>query len=105
MTELLLLIIIILLLCYLIYFLKKQVDEKSSEETKSSYIKVLPEYINKNCEIILNTPLAGIDIMFSVKGVLIDLDDEWAMIEVPAKKKSSIKLFRIDNINSIKEIK
>ena len=45
-----------------------------------------------------------IDIMFSVKGILIDMDDEWIMLEISEKKKKIIKMIRIDNISSIKEI-
>ncbi len=41
--------------------------------------------------------------MLSVKGILIDMDDEWIMIEVVKKKKTTRKMFQIDNI-SIKEI-
>ena len=32
------------------------------------------------------------------------LDEEWIMLEVEAKKKKVLKMFRIDNISSIKEI-
>lgn len=104
MTDILL-IIIILLLAYLIYFLKGKSGDKKVEETKQSYSKVLPDYLNKSCEIIVKEPLVSIDIMFSVKGILIDYDEEWVMLKVQAKKKASIKMFRIENINSIKEIR
>ena len=45
-----------------------------------------------------------IDIMFSVRGILVDLDDEWVMVKTQDKKKKSIKIFRIDNVSGIKEI-
>lgn len=60
--------------------------------------------MNKKCEIIIKEPLAAIDIMFNVKGVLVDMDEEWLMLEVETKKKRSWKMFRIENISSIKEI-
>ena len=55
-------------------------------------------------EITLKEPLVALDIMFSAKGILIDLDEEWVMLEVEVKKKKVVKMFRIDNISSIKEI-
>lgn len=42
--------------------------------------------------------------MFSVTGILLDLDEEWVMMEVEEKKKKIIKMFRINNIKNIKEI-
>lgn len=96
------LIIIIVLLVYIIYDTKK--DQELPKKTKLSYQKILPEYLKKMCEITLKEPLASIDIMFSVKGILVDADDEWVMIEVEYKKKKVLKMFRIDNIKSIKEL-
>lgn len=96
------LIIIIVLLVYIIYDTKK--DQELPKKTKLSYQKILPEYLKKMCEITLKEPLASIDIMFSVKGILVDADDEWVMIEVECKKRKVLKMFRIDNIKSIKEL-
>lgn len=96
------LIMIIVLLVYIIYDTKK--DQELPKKTKLSYQKILPEYLKKMCEITLKEPLASIDIMFSVKGILVDADDEWVMIEVECKKKKVLKMFRIDNIKSIKEL-
>lgn len=96
------LIIIIVLLVYIIYDTKK--DQELPKKTKLSYQKILPEYLKKMCEITLKEPLTSIDIMFSVKGILVDADDEWVMIEVECKKKKVLKMFRIDNIKSIKEL-
>lgn len=101
MTDILL-IIIIVLLAYIIRVLKERGGSEKKEEKK--YHKVLPEYLNKMCEITLKEPLAALDIMFSVKGILMDFDDEWVMLEVDAKKKKVVKMFRIDNISSMKEI-
>lgn len=104
MTDLLLLIII-LLLAYMIYSLKKQPGNQKNEGTGISYAKVIPEYLNKLCEIIVKEPMPSIDVMFSVKGILIDYDGEWLMLRVEGRKASSIKMFRTENIASIKEIK
>ena len=103
MTDILL-IIIIALLAYVIHILKERLGNDKKEEKKISYQKVLPEYLNKMCEITIKEPLVTLDIMFSAKGILIDLDEDWIMLEVEVKKKKVIKMFRIDNISSIKEI-
>ena len=103
MTDILL-IIIIAMLAYVIHLMKERTVSGEKEEKKTSYQKVLPEYLNKMCEITLKEPLAALDIMFSAKGILVDLDEEWVMLEVEVKKKKVVKMFRIDNISSIKEI-
>ena len=103
MTDILL-IIIIALLAYMIHILKEHTGNGKKEEKKVSYQKVLPEYLNKMCEITLKEPLVALDIMFSAKGILIDLDEDWVMLEVEVKKKKVVKMFRIDNISSIKQI-
>lgn len=103
MTDILL-IIIIALLAYIIHLLKEKFGGKEKEDKIVSYRKVLPEYLNKMCEITLKEPLAALDIMFSAKGILVDLDEEWVMLEVEVKKKKVVKMFRIDNISSVKEI-
>ena len=103
MTDLLL-IIIILLLAYLIHMLKGKTEESNTAGDGFSYAKVLPDYLNKSCEIIVKEPLAAIDVMFTVKGVLLDFDEEWLMLEVKGKKISTTKMLRIENISSIKEI-
>lgn len=104
MTDLLLLIII-LLLAYLIYLLRGQMGDNIMKRKKPSYAAVLPDYLNKTCEIRVKEPLAALDMMFSAKGVLTDYDEEWLILCVKGKKSQSMKMFRIENIASIKEIK
>lgn len=96
------LIIIVVLLVYIIYDRKK--EAKDAKKPRLSYQKILPEYVKKYCEITVKEPLVSIDIMYSVKGVLADVDEEWAMMEVECKKKKVLKIFRCDNVSSIKEI-
>ena len=67
MTDILL-IIIIAMLAYMIQILKERIGNDKKEGRKGSYQKVLPDYLNKMCEITLKEPLAVLDIMFSVKG-------------------------------------
>ena len=51
MTDILL-IIIIAMLVYMIHIMKEQTGSEEKEKKKISYQKVLPEYLNKMCEII-----------------------------------------------------
>ena len=97
----LLLFIIIGLLIYIICEMKK--GEENQREPNCSFREVLGDYRGKICEITVKEPLM-IDIMFSVRGILVDLDDEWVMVKTQDKKKKSIKIFRIDNVSGIKEI-
>ena len=96
-----LLIVIIGLLIYIICEYKK---ENRKVDTKISWEKLLPVYIWKNCEIVVKEPLVDIDVMYSVKGIMTDVDDEWLEMECTVKKKKVLKIFRIANVNGIKEI-
>ena len=49
-------------------------------------------------------PLVNIDVMYSVKGIMTDVDDEWLEMECTVKKKKVLKIFRIANVSGIKEI-
>lgn len=45
-----------------------------------------------------------LDVMYSARGVLIDMDDEWIMLEREQKSKKSVKVLRIEKVGGIKEI-
>ena len=96
-----LLIVLIGLLIYIIWEEKKGNEQEKQEFSWSSF---LPEYKGKNCEIVVKEPLPYIDIMYSEKGILLDVDDEWIMLSCRQKKKTVVKILRIDNISSVKEI-
>lgn len=100
MTNFLVLVVIGLLV-YIICEYKKEGKEVKKE---ISYKEVLPQFLNKNCEIILKESLVSIDALYSVKGVLTDVDEEWIMLEMVGKSKKKMKVLRIDNIGGIKEI-
>ena len=100
MTEFLILVAIGLLI-YIVVDRKKESNEVKKE---ISYKEILPDYMNRNCEIIVKKPMAGIDAMYSIKGLLVDADDVWLMLEGTEKKKKVTKVFRIDLISGIKEI-
>lgn len=97
-----LLIIIICQLAYIIHKIGKPVKE---EKTTMDYRKVMPDYIGKECELILKEALYAIDIMYSITGKIIDCDEAWVIIEVSNKKKPVQKMIQISNIGSVKEIK
>lgn len=102
MTELLLFVIIGMLL-YMMDILKKLKTEDKKENKKFSYKDVLPDYKNKKCEIAVKTPMPGIDVMLNVQGTIEDFDESWVAISTENKKKSSIKIIRVENIAGIKE--
>lgn len=94
-------LIIIGLLIYVLCELKK---DKPKPKPQLPYKEILPQYLNKTCEITVKTPLPSIDIIYNIKGTLIAVDPEWIMLETHTKKKTTTKIFRISNISGIKEI-
>lgn len=96
-----LLIVIIGLLIYIICENKKA---PKPDRAPMPWERLLHEYIGKNCDIVVKDPLINIDVIYSVKGILTDVDDEWLELECTVKKKKVLKIFRIDNVSSVKEI-
>ena len=70
---------------YIINEMKK--SQKAQEKPKESFRQALPQFRGKMCEITLEEPLVMIDAVFSVKGILVDADDEWVMMETISRKK------------------
>lgn len=96
-----LLIVAIGLLVYMICERKK--GEK--EETAGiSYREIIPKLSGKDCEITVKDPMFDIDVVYSMQGIILDVDDEWVMVEQREKKKKSVKVIRIENIEGMKEI-
>lgn len=98
-----LLCIIIGLLIYMIWT-QKENEEKDKVNKSMDYHEILPMYLMRNCEIRVKKPLFSIDIAYCYKGTLLDIDDEWLMLKKQEKKKEIIKIIRISNIKSVKEI-
>lgn len=96
--------LILVLLGFGIYMIVELEEKNNVTKQTVSYKQILPEYYQKNCEIRVKNAMPAIDIMYSVKGIVADMDDEWVMIEVAGKKKTTVKIMRIENINGIKEI-
>lgn len=101
MIEILLTIIV----CQLAYIIHKMNKPQKKEKMSMDYSKVMPQYIGKECELILKEALYAIDIMYSVTGRIIDCDEAWVIIEIADRKKSVQKMIQISNIGSVKEIK
>ena len=84
---------------------EKEEGIQNGETSTLPYEKILPEYLNKKCELTIKDAMPAIDVMFSVTGTLVDLDDQWLMLEVETKKKTIKKLLRVDSVKGVKEIK
>lgn len=98
-------ILLIIIVCQLGYLIHKMNKAQKKEKTFIDYSKVMPQYIGKDCELILKEALYAMDIMYSVTGKIIDCDETWVIIEVSDKKKTVQKMIQISNIGSLKEIK
>lgn len=107
MTNFLLLIIAVMLgyMAYMMHTERKRKRTGETDKTQLPMAQILPDYLNKKCELKIKDAMVAIDVMFSATGTLVDLDDEWLMLEVETKKKTITKLLRVDSIKSVKEIK
>lgn len=107
MTNFLLLIIAALLgyMTYMMHKEKKQKQTGTPDKQQLPMAQILPDYLNKKCELRVKDAMMAIDVLYSATGTLIDLDDEWLMLEVETKKKTVRKLLRVDSVRSVKEIK
>ena len=72
---------------------------------RKSYKEILPEFLDKECEINVNKPLFSMDVLYTMRGRMVDLDDEWLMLEQVNKKKKVVRVFRTELVSGIKEIK
>lgn len=100
-TVIFFLIVIIGLLMYLVC---EHRQDKKKDSPQMPWKKLLPGYVGKNCEIIVKEPMINLDVMYSVSGMLRDVDDEWLELECTVKKKKVLKIFRIDNVSIVNEI-
>lgn len=96
-----LLFVIVGLLIYLVTDRRREVKPKD----RKSYKEILPEFLDKECEINVNKPLFSMDVLYTMRGRLVDLDDEWLMLEQMNKKKKVVRVFRIELVSGIKEIR
>lgn len=100
-----LIIVVICLLVYLIADMEKLKKEDCKKGKKEDSIKeLLPKLKGRSCEITINKPLASIDILYQIKGSILDSDDEWVLLSYSKRKKTVRKMFRITLITDIKEL-
>ena len=96
---------VIVLIGLAVCFLYEHMKEKKKEERRPvPWNRILREYIGKHCEITVKDPLMSIDVVFSVTGILTDVDDEWLEMECTEKKKKRIKIIRTENVSGVNEI-
>ena len=107
MMEILLLVIVILLM-YWSYRLSKTdlfAKKEKKMEVKSPVIaELLPTLKGRSCEFIMRVPTA----IFGYeegKGVVLDVDEEWVLIETPKKKNEIRRVLRISEIKDVYEIR
>lgn len=100
----LLLVIIVIILLHISIILKKKFEQKDKKPGSLEYSKVLPQYRNRKCEITVKEPMPVTNVMFSEKGIVLEADDNWLLLEVEKKKGSTIKIVNINNITGVKEI-
>lgn len=107
MTNFVLIIIAVMLgyVTYMMHTERKQIRTERTDTPQLSMAQILPDHLNKKCELRVKDAMVAIDVMFSATGTLVDLDDEWLMLEVDTKKKTVRKPIRVDSVKGIKEIK
>lgn len=94
---------------YELYHLKKKIEDDKTTQAKSEnsttlFVERLRQLKHHTCEITLKEPLIFIDVMYKVKGKIIDSDHEWVLISCMKNKKEQQKIIRISVIKDMKEI-
>lgn len=101
------LVFVIFCLCCSILSEVKKFNHKDKKKDKEYPIiqEILPTFIGKKCEITVKDAMFLIDVVYSVSGVIQDMDDEWVLIETVQFKKTVIKMLRLSLIKDVKELK
>lgn len=97
-----LLIVIIGMIGYLIY---DRDNQKQPQVEKTIIDDYLIEMVGKFCEISLKEWLVNIDCVYTIKGTILDIDDDWVAIEVVKKNTKKVKVIRKTLISEVKEIR
>ena len=93
------------LLAYLaVEYTERKGKEKQREATESDWKKIL-EYLGKSCEVTIKEPMVNIDVIYSTRGFLRDMDDEWLELECEEKKGTVVRIIRLDQVKGAKEIR
>ena len=94
------------LLAYLaVEYTERKGKEKQREATESDWKKILAEYLGKSCEVTIKEPMVNIDVIYSTRGILRDMDDEWLELECEEKKGTVVRIIRLDQVKGAKEIR
>lgn len=83
---------------------KKKSNGIIEQETKKLLHERIQLLVGRRGEIILKQPLLFVDIAYTAKGMIIDVDNEWVLISVSKGKKEIKKLIRVSIIKDVKEI-
>ena len=89
----------------LLAYLAVEYKEKQREATESDWKKILAEYLGKSCEVTIKEPMVNIDVIYSTRGFLRDMDDEWLELECEEKKGTVVRIIRLDQVKGAKEIR
>lgn len=93
------------ILCfYEIHTLKKDGTKNKERKSRETFVELLRELHGRECEIVIDKSLIYLDIVYSVRGVVADSDDDWVLIISKKGKKSLQRMFRITLIKDVKEI-
>jgi len=49
--------------------------------------------------------MVNIDVIYSTRGILRDMDDEWLELECEEKKGTVVRIIRLDQVKGAKEIR
>ena len=94
------------LLTYLaVEYTERKEKEKRREATESDWKKFLAEYLGKSCEVTIKEPMVNIGVIYSTRGILRDMDDEWLELECEEKKGTVVRIIRLDQVKGAKEIR
>ena len=106
---------LLFILIYYIYTLKDDVlnkeDKKSAPNSSSKLTSILlPDYLSKHCKIFLAKPLYTVEpsvpslVEFSIKGTILEFDDDWVLIEYDCKKKKETLIIKRSLILNIIQV-
>ena len=89
------------LLAYLaVEYTERKGKEKQREATESDWKKILAEYLGKSCEVTIKEPMVNIDVIYSTRGFLRDMDDEWLELEKEVRQFIEDEGLSLDDLGS-----
>lgn len=93
------------ILCfYEIHELKKDKAKDDGIRSQETFMELLRGLHGRECEVVVDEALLYLNIVYSVRGVVVDSDDDWVLIATKKGKKVLQRMFRISLIKDVKEI-